>query len=343
MNQFVTLSAILLFVSLQAIAQTPASAPATPHDRLVNAAQRALLDDPDLKPWHLKLDVKVFDVNGSNPTAGTVEAWHSGKLYKTIYTFGESTRTSLHNIDGSYESHSGPETPALADAILDAFLDPGPSLQDFEGTSLDIRHQSFGKVTLDCIMLSRHMTDVDHAPMGLFPTYCLDQSGEELRASYNFGSQSLLRNDIGNFQGRDVSTHFSLVQGRVTVADAKVATLTTFTPTADFFLPGSSAAQFYSAYARVSGGIIAGMRLTFVQPIYPESAKRNRVSGTVVLHAVISRDGHIYSLFPVAGPDPDLTIAAIAAVRQWTYKPYLLNGSPTRVDTTITINFNLNR
>jgi outer membrane biosynthesis protein TonB len=61
------------------------------------------------------------------------------------------------------------------------------------------------------------------------------------------------------------------------------------------------------------------------------------------LRAIIGRDGHVHGLRPVSSPGPDLTISAIAAVRQWTYKPYLLNGEPTEVDTTITVNYNLNR
>jgi protein TonB len=60
------------------------------------------------------------------------------------------------------------------------------------------------------------------------------------------------------------------------------------------------------------------------------------------LRALIGRDGHIYDLRPVTAPDTALAGAALLAVRQWTYKPYLLNGLPTEVDTTITVNFNLN-
>jgi len=65
------------------------------------------------------------------------------------------------------------------------------------------------------------------------------------------------------------------------------------------------------------------------------------VGGTVVLHAIISQQGTITSLQAISGPDM-LKGAALDAVRQWKYKPYLLNGDPTEVDTTITVNFNLN-
>jgi len=88
---------------------------------------------------------------------------------------------------------------------------------------------------------------------------------------------------------------------------------------------------------------MAGNILSKPQPIYPESAKRDRTEGTVILRAIIARDGRVASLHIISTPSPDLAIAAIAAVRRWTYRPYLLNGLPTEVDTTITVNFSFNR
>ena len=65
------------------------------------------------------------------------------------------------------------------------------------------------------------------------------------------------------------------------------------------------------------------------------------MGGTVVLHAIISKTGSIEQLNVVSGP-PMLVGAATDAVKQWRYKPYLLNGEPTEVDTTVIVNFNLN-
>jgi protein TonB len=59
----------------------------------------------------------------------------------------------------------------------------------------------------------------------------------------------------------------------------------------------------------------------------------------VVLHAIIDKNGNIKNLQAISGPEM-LRSAAIDAVQRWRYKPYLLNGEPTEVDTTITVNFN---
>ena len=75
-----------------------------------------------------------------------------------------------------------------------------------------------------------------------------------------------------------------------------------------------------------------------VQPEYPEIARQARIQGAVQLRAVISKAGTIENLTVESGP-PMLIRPALRAVRQWRYRPYLLNGEPVEVDTEITVNF----
>jgi protein TonB len=78
-----------------------------------------------------------------------------------------------------------------------------------------------------------------------------------------------------------------------------------------------------------------------VKPIYPPLAKQARIQGPVVLQATIGRDGSIQHLQVLSG-HPMLTKAAVDAVQQWRYRPYLLNGEAVEVETQITVNFLLN-
>ena len=91
---------------------------------------------------------------------------------------------------------------------------------------------------------------------------------------------------------------------------------------------------------RVSQGVTQGMVLHKVQPSYPALARTARVQGSVVLAAVIGKDGAIQNLHVISG-HPLLTQAALDAVRQWRYRPYILNGEPVEVDTQVTVNFSL--
>ena len=93
---------------------------------------------------------------------------------------------------------------------------------------------------------------------------------------------------------------------------------------------------------RVGGNVQAARILNRVQPIYPPLARQTRISGTVRLHAIISKDGTIKELEVTSG-HPLLQQAALDAVRQWRYQPTLLNGEPVEVDTTIDVIFSLNQ
>jgi TonB family protein len=105
-------------------------------------------------------------------------------------------------------------------------------------------------------------------------------------------------------------------------------------------LQGGSQAGPAVAAARVSGGVMAGNNLSKVAPVYPSDAKAAGIQGVVLLHAIIGKDGRIESLHVVSGPK-ELAASALEAVKQWTYKPYLLNGNPVKVETTITVHYSL--
>jgi TonB family protein len=91
---------------------------------------------------------------------------------------------------------------------------------------------------------------------------------------------------------------------------------------------------------RVSQVVSAGLLVKKVQPQYPANAKDARIQGQVVLQAEIDKDGNIESLSLISG-HPMLAPAAIEAVKQWKYKPYLLNGQPVKVETQIVVTFSL--
>jgi TonB family protein len=91
---------------------------------------------------------------------------------------------------------------------------------------------------------------------------------------------------------------------------------------------------------RISSGVSSGLLIKKVSPQYPDDAKQARIQGQVVLQAEIDKDGNIENLSLISG-HPMLAPAAIEAVKQWQYKPYLLNGQPVKVETQVIVNFTL--
>jgi TonB family protein len=91
---------------------------------------------------------------------------------------------------------------------------------------------------------------------------------------------------------------------------------------------------------RVSPGVSQGLLVTRVAPEYPDEARRGRIQGTVLLTVVIGKTGDVTKIKVVSG-HPMLVSAAMDAVQQWKYKPYLLQGNPVEVITSIQVNFAL--
>ena len=91
---------------------------------------------------------------------------------------------------------------------------------------------------------------------------------------------------------------------------------------------------------RISSGVAQGNLIHNVNPQYPPLARQAHIQGVVVLLAVIGKDGTVQNLRVKSG-SPLLAQAAVDAVKQWRYRPYLLNGEPVEVDTQININFTL--
>ena len=92
---------------------------------------------------------------------------------------------------------------------------------------------------------------------------------------------------------------------------------------------------------RISQGVTKGLLIQKIEPKYPPLALTARIWGQVVLKAIITKEGETKELQLVSG-HPMLVPAAIEAVSQWHYRPYLLNGEPTEVETTVTVTFQLN-
>jgi Gram-negative bacterial TonB protein C-terminal len=330
-------AAVACFVVLVSAAGAQVESPAS---RLEAASALTSLEGVDQPAWHLKLNVMVFDSEGKNPSEGAIEVWHRNSDERSVYTFADASRTTLKHDGKTFVSATGPSIPFEAEQILTQIVHPGPEPVDVSGAVPELRKFKFGKVELSCVMLTQPIRGAGSVPLWLFPTYCIDANGL-IRFTYNFGGQAATLNLVGIFLQRHVATEADIRQGEVNVASAKVVTLATYTPKPNEFVPATDMVEV-GPTARVPASVISGHRIGFVEPVYPDAAKIRHASGTVLLHAIIGRDGHIRLLRPTNAADADFVISAIAAVQRWTYRPYLLNGEPTEVDTTITVNFVLN-
>lgn len=131
---------------------------------------------------------------------------------------------------------------------------------------------------------------------------------------------------------------------RLTAAAILVASLAGASLAAQPQEQSSSSAQEQADHppqrVRVSTGVANALLLKKVNPKYPKDARKQHIQGTVSLRVQVSKDGDVVSTQVISG-DPALTQAAIDAVKQWKFKPYLLNGHALEVDTQLLVNFTL--
>lgn len=165
--------------------------------------------------------------------------------------------------------------------------------------------------------------------------FCSDESGT-LRASSDGKATTCLSS------GEEVPQASSdmAVGAMAASAQAEEQQQSAQSPTSRRVVPASPQTPLPQR-VRVSQGVMQGMSVLKVPPHYPPEARQARIQGQIVMAALIGKDGSVQNLRVISSSSPVLEQAAIDAVKQWKYRPYLLNGSAVEVDTQITVNFTL--
>jgi len=107
-----------------------------------------------------------------------------------------------------------------------------------------------------------------------------------------------------------------------------------------FVAPSLGRGQVVQQKVRVSPGIMQGLITKKVNPEYPTDAKNDHIQGSVKLQVTVDKKGNVANIRASSGPER-LVAPAIEAVKQWKYRPYLLNGDPRVVETEVNVNFTL--
>jgi protein TonB len=143
-----------------------------------------------------------------------------------------------------------------------------------------------------------------------------------------------------SFQGRYLPGDLIGLQRGKTVLTAHLDTIETLNPIRDADFTPTPDALPWPPLETISSAAAQQLEIQQVTPIYPPIARAAHVQGTVVLRAIIGKNGRVLSLGVISGPAM-LQQATLDAVKKWTYKPYLLNNKPTDVNATINVVFSL--
>jgi TonB family protein len=320
--------------------ETPAATPPKDPKALMFAARKLNnLAAADAKPWHIKATFQLFGDDGTVTEEGTYEEfWASPSQFKRTFTGKQFAQTAYGSNKGVLLANTQGETPDLLLAARNNLVSPMPYFDaTIQHTTYTTKQLDSGSVKLLCAV-----------PTGSTPgappdtsAYCFNTDEPMLRiATRPSTSDQTFHNRLTRVEDRVIATELKITHnGKPTVAlhvqDAAVldgSQEAVFTPPPD--------AVPAPLRINVADSVTAGMLQYKVAPEYPIAAHRAHISGVVVLQAVIGKNGHIKDVKPISGPEA-LQGAAMQAVWQWQYRPYLLNGEPVEVTTTINVTFAL--
>jgi TonB family protein len=325
----------IVLVALAVSARSQGAVQASPMDDWGKLVAANNLDVKGNAPFHLGMTFQLYDLKGKPTGTGSFETWWPG-------VGGRRTLVKLAglNEDGSAPDGADAATVRygyLVNQLIESAIHPVPTMESPGGTVT--KPFTYGKIKLECTGPKASPTEAMNAQPA---TVCAAPDTTDVLVLHGLGGQlQMLRPKTGKFHDTFVALELRIyylgmeaIEGKTTTLQASgPAVLQEETPAGK--TPGPSV-------VRTSGGVISGHRIKFVGPSYPMEAKISHLSGTVLLNAVIGKDGVIRRLVPLASTDSMFTDSAMQAVRQWRYSPYLLNGEPTEVDTTITVNYALN-
>jgi TonB family protein len=247
-----------------------------------------------------------------------------------VFTTPSYTATQVRKGDEIFRSAGASYPPNLLVLLLDQVIHPLPSRLEIDDSKATMKTIKFGSVPLECLVLQ-----LENDPDGIPPEYCFDPGKDSLRATFQYGARLAVRNGVGKFQKEEVPIDVAVRVGSTTAATGHISALMSRpVPEAEVSAEGLTQKITLS-----SPLVTAGKLIYRTSPIYPEEAKRQHLSGVVILQTLIGTDGHIHELRLVSSPTSILTEAAEDAVRRWVYTPYRVNGAPEAVETTISVHF----
>lgn len=353
----------------------PTSLPSDPRTILDLARPLYDFSSSDLKPWHFKASYQLYDDNEAPTEQGTFEYWWvSPDSWRTSWTrpSGNYTYWQLpgHNSArlGAADALSYPES-----RLKSTLLSPLPSDRTLGAATTQLEKRAYGKDTnaLQCVMVGVKMKEMPGEPIGLFPTYCFMAKLPILALYVSYASPIVEFNQVVKVQNRYFPKQVKILSpAKKNLLTATVDAITPIQPTDPALTPPENAdrskpIQIIQLHEKksspaspsttaaptattplprtitIAGGIAQGMILKKVAPIYPDDAKHARVSGTVTIQAVIGTDGWVHDMQVLTAPSASMAASSLGAVSQWRYRPYLLNGSPVEVQTTINVIYSL--
>jgi hypothetical protein len=341
--------AVVLAVTAQAFSQHLAigqqNLPKDPRAVFAMAAPLYDFSDPALKPWHLKATYQLYDDKGNPAEIGTYERWSvSPKVYRSTWTRESATHTDWHTADGKYFYQvTGEPLNLIEYALQSALISPLPEASDLNPANTRFTSETMRphKDDLTCIMLRAQpqgRAELILPPRGPFPTYCFERKAPRLRMGYGWGASRMEFNQVSEMQGHFIPLDVQFYKGKQALLTATVSVEIGTNPSEAILVPSTQAVGANPGRVSTSAGEAAHGLIKMQAPVYSTAAASCIISfcSAVTLRLVIGVDGRVHNLRMLTAAGMPEYGALMSAVSHWQYRPFLLNGKPIEVETTLT-------
>jgi TonB family protein len=343
--------ALLLAAALPGLSQTADNSAADlPQDPGgVFTAFAPSYDYSTLKPGHLKATYQLYDDAGKPTEQGSYEYWWASKqVYRSSWTRGSATYTVWHIADGKVAHQGKSEAFNYFEHKLEtAVRSPLSSAGEFDPAKFRVDPHGFtasaGSVVscFNTVPTTLNEDPVQASKSGLFPTFCFNTKLQLLLGIQYLGAQVVKFTEFTQFEGKLLAHGVSFHEGTHDILTAHVDAISELDPSDSALVPPQGAKLVRIDRVQIGADIADGLLVKKVAPVYPQDAKVAHIQGRVVLQAIIGFDGRVRDLQLLSAPSASLANSAFWSASQWQYKPYLRDGEPAELDTTIEVTYSL--
>lgn len=320
---------ILAVLALSQVkAQEPASDAAW--QRYLHISRNSTLEWLHTEPFFLKVEYQLYDLDGKPVEKGVAEESWTAAGEKQIRI--QSPSLVVGDMPPAIEYSTHTRENFLVHQAMGALVRPIPSLTTQKDFAMDEFHQTLAASDLSCFSLVQ--PGKTRTPNS--PAYCTDPDNHITTMT---GPLFVIeRSDFRKVREHEIPNDLKLsYEGKpaITLHVMELDTLHAFT------VSKNNAVKAGTNPIHLTSEVVSGLILQKQDPKYPKDAKKRHITGSVLLDAIITKQGTIAGLDVIASPDPLLTQSAREAIQKWTYHPYLLNGLPAELFTTIVVDFNI--
>ena len=344
---FVLALSLLAPVASSAAQNSASSSPEVPKEpRALLTAAKPLygFEDSGLKPWHLTGTYQIFDASGNIAQTGKYEFWWKEPgVYRSRWSRAGVTRSEWHTADGNaVQQSSGDRLFYFEHALEQLVFSPVPKLSSLDEGGFEIKQDEMtvGKLKLPCAEIKARAPE---RKLPFFPgmqlgSYCFDPQIPVLRIEHLFSSIYVEFDHLTKRQDRVIPRGIIITDGRKKLLTFNVETIDDLAD-AEATKPPSDGLPFLSAERSLPND--EGKLVKKAPPVYPAAAKAERISGTVVLDAMVGGDGRVTDIRVLSSPSPLLIPSSKDAIRQWLYSPCFLDGKPQEVNLIINVVYSM--